>query len=80
MSLSSIKTHYSLIPLFAVFGVAMGIVVTYIYRLGALTTDINWSKRQEPFDYYKDRQFKFISTNAKPGSDAVCQAPNYKED
>ena len=81
MTVGSIKTHYSLIPLYGVMGVAMAVVVAYVWRLATLTTDINWSKKEEPYNYYRDKRFQLLSS---PGTreldfNTACKAPNYKD-
>ena len=55
--------------------VAMGIVFAYIGRLASKTTDVNWSKNRECWNYYSDKEFKFITTNEKG---LKTQAPDYK--
>ena len=69
------KTHYSLIPLWGVMAVAMSVVVLYIGRLAIKTTDVNWSKNHETWNYYSDKEFKLITTNEKG---KTTQAPDYR--
>ena len=66
MSSASLKHHYSLVPLFVVIGAAMGFVVFYVARLATRSTDVNWAKKKEPWDEWKDKEFKFI--NQTPGA------------
>merc|ERR1711862_916229 len=52
MDLKSIKHHTALVPLFAIMGLGMTWVTYYCFRLASSTTDVNWSKRHEPQEYY----------------------------
>merc|ERR1712226_504788 len=55
-----IKVHYSLIPLWGVMGVATVVVIAYIGRL-MTNRDVNWFKREEPWNYYSDKRWKLSS-------------------
>ena len=81
-----IKHHYSLIPLWGVMGVATVIVIAYIGRL-MTNRDVNWFKREEPWNYYSDKRWKLMqSIEGNPTvhkaefNNHQCQAPKYKEE
>merc|ERR1712110_411119 len=71
---ASLKSHYSLIPLWVVMGVATAIVVGYLGKL-ATNKDTNWVKTAEPMEHYRERSFKMIQISE---GGAKCQAPDYK--
>jgi NADH dehydrogenase (ubiquinone) 1 alpha subcomplex subunit 4 len=79
MSLKSLKKHTALQPLFVIMGLGMTFVVAYCIRLASRTTDVAWRKQAEPYDFYRDKQFKFMNIANRDFSTA-CQAPKYKED
>merc|ERR1712110_512348 len=81
-----IKVHYSLIPLWGVMGVATVVVIAYLGRL-ATNRDVNWFKREEPWNYYSDKRWKLMQS--PEGNPTVhktefdkhqCQAPKYKDE
>merc|ERR1712066_74224 len=81
-----IKHHYSLIPLWGVMGVATVIVIAYIGRL-MTNRDVNWFKREEPWNYYSDKRWKLMqSPEGNPTvhktefNNPQCQAPKYKDE
>ena len=81
-----IKVHYSLIPLWGVMGVATFVVIAYIGRL-ATNRDVNWFKREEPWNYYSDKRWKLMqSPEGNPTvhktefNNHQCQAPKYKDE
>merc|ERR1712038_2144014 len=61
----SLKPHSGLYPLF-IMGAGMTFVTAYIIRLSTKTTDIQWRRNPEAFDYYKDKNFKFFSPGPLP--------------
>lgn len=77
LTMASIKTHYSLVPLYASLGFAMSVVVLYCIRLATKPTDLSWTKEHEPWEYYRHREFKFINPT-KVDHSTACQAPDYK--
>ena len=63
---------------------AMSVVVLYLYRLAVKGSDVNWSKGEEPWDYYRHRQFKIVQSpdpgfSPQPDHATACQAPKYKD-
>ena len=79
MSIKSLKKHMALQPLFVIMGLGMTFVVAYCIRLATRSTDVNWRKQDQPYDYYRDKQFKFMNIANRDFSQA-CQAPKYQED
>ena len=66
-------------------GVATVIVVAYIGRL-MTNRDVNWFKREEPWNYYSDKRWKLMqSIEGNPTvhktefTQHQCQAPKYKD-
>ncbi|XP_050432120.1 cytochrome c oxidase subunit NDUFA4 [Adelges cooleyi] len=76
MTLESLKKHKSLIPLFACLGVGMAGAVFYLGRLALRNPEVTWhpKKNQEPWEEYKQKQYKFYSTSKEP---PVSPAPKY---
>ena len=63
MTADSLKHHTALQPLFMIMGLGMAFVGAYILRLATKTTDVNWTKQDQPYEYYRNRRFKFIDPN-----------------
>jgi NADH dehydrogenase (ubiquinone) 1 alpha subcomplex subunit 4 len=74
LTLASVKTHYSLLPLYASLGFAMTCVVLYCFRLATKPTDVSWRKEHEPWEHYRHQHIKIV--NPTKGTD--CIAPEYK--
>ena len=79
MSLAGLKKHSSLVPLFVIMGAGMTFVAAYCMRLATKTTDVNWSKNEEPWNYYKSKQFKFFNPKGIDYSKYGKDFPNYKD-
>ncbi|XP_012231940.1 cytochrome c oxidase subunit NDUFA4 [Linepithema humile] len=63
LSLSSLRKHPPLIPLFVCIGVGGAAAFFYTLRLATRNPDVSWTNKKEaqPWDYYKDKQYKFYS-------------------
>merc|ERR1712018_583121 len=70
----SLKSHYSLIPLWVVMGFATAVVVAYLGKL-ATNKDTNWVKAESPMEHYRERTFKLVTISE---GGAKCQAPDYR--
>ena len=79
MDLKSMKHHTALIPLFAIMGLGMTWVTYYCFRLASSTTDVNWSKKHEPQEYYRNKQFKFFNPSGIDYAKDGCKAPIYRD-
>ena len=79
MTWSSLKHHVALWPLFIIMGGGMTFVAAYIGRLASKTTDVNWTKQDEPWNYYKNKQFKFLNATGIDYSKAGNEIPSYKD-
>ncbi|EFN88123.1 NADH dehydrogenase [ubiquinone] 1 alpha subcomplex subunit 4 [Harpegnathos saltator] len=77
-SLSSMKKHPALIPLYVCIGVGGFIATFYTLRLAFRSPDVSWfnKKEAEPWNSYKDKQYKFISP-VRDYSKEKSQAPEY---
>ncbi|XP_043504221.1 cytochrome c oxidase subunit NDUFA4 [Polistes fuscatus] len=64
LTLSSLKKNYPLIPLFVALGVGIAGATFYSLRLALRNPDVTWSlkKNPEPWQEYRDKQYKFYST------------------
>ena len=77
LTVASLKTHYSLLPLYGALGFAMTVMVLYCIRLATKPTDISWKKDHEPWEYYRHREFKLVNPT-KIDHSTACKAPDYK--
>ena len=76
MTIESPKRHYSLLPLFGALSFAVVVPILYCYRLATKSVEVNWSKRKEIWNDYRDgREYKIVNlTPSKP-----CVAPIYDD-
>ena len=51
----------SLGPLFVVLGGGVTLVVAYAVRLATKSTDVQWTRNPEGFNYYKDKNAKLLN-------------------
>ncbi len=79
MTVKSLKHHIALQPLFVIIGAGLIFVSAYVVRLATKTTDINWMKKEEPYEYYRKRQFKFLNPHGIDYEKAGSQIPVYKD-
>ena len=63
MTLKGLKTEWSLLPLFGVITVAMSGVVWYCWRLAFRNEVVNWTKVEEPWNKFADKEFKIFKVN-----------------
>ncbi|XP_023944399.1 cytochrome c oxidase subunit NDUFA4 [Bicyclus anynana] len=65
LTIKSLKKHKALIPLYVCVGLGCGMAVLYTLRLATRNPDVSWNKRTnpEPWQEYKDKQYKFYSPN-----------------
>nr|BAN20429.1 NADH:ubiquinone dehydrogenase, putative [Riptortus pedestris] len=65
LSLSSLRKHRALIPLFACVGIGCVGCAFYVARLAIRNPEVAWNKKgdQEPWQEYQDKQYKFYSPN-----------------
>ncbi|XP_018334674.1 cytochrome c oxidase subunit NDUFA4 [Agrilus planipennis] len=65
MSLSSLKKHKALIPLYACVGVGCAGAVFYTLRLALRNPDVGWVNKSERLsnEAYAAKQYKFYSPN-----------------
>ncbi|KAA1412537.1 hypothetical protein F0U44_22590, partial [Nocardioides humilatus] len=63
LSLSSLKKHKALIPLYVCVGIGCGGAVFYTLRLALRNPDVSWNKKTnpEPWEAYRNKQYKFYS-------------------
>ena len=78
MSIASLKHHVALTPLFAIMGAGIVFVCSYCVRLASSTTDVNWSKKHEPYEAYRNKKFKFLNPSGVDYSNST-QAPKYRD-
>jgi len=79
LTVKSLKTHYSLIPLFVIMGAGMAFVGAFIIRLAVYSPDSNWRKAgfDEVTNYYENKRFVFFNPR---GVDVEAnKIPKYKE-
>ncbi|XP_018314441.1 cytochrome c oxidase subunit NDUFA4 [Mycetomoellerius zeteki] len=78
MSLTSVKKHPALLPLYFCLGLGACGAAYYVYRLAAHSPDVSWlnKKESEPWNAYKTKQYKFYATKDEISS-AKSSAPEY---
>ncbi|XP_077286318.1 NADH dehydrogenase (ubiquinone) MLRQ subunit [Arctopsyche grandis] len=77
-SVSGMKQHPSLIPLFAFVGFGCAVAGLYTLRLASRSPDVSWNRQTnpEPFQEYKQKQYKLYNA----GNDDVTvksEAPKF---
>ncbi|XP_072756681.1 cytochrome c oxidase subunit NDUFA4 [Anoplolepis gracilipes] len=62
-SMGSLKKHPALIPLYFCIGLGGLGAFYYTLRLALRNPDVSWTnkKEAEPWNYYKDKQYKFYA-------------------
>ncbi|CAB3226808.1 unnamed protein product [Arctia plantaginis] len=65
LSIESLKKHKALIPLYVCVGVGCAGAMFYLGRLATRNPDVTWNRKTnpEPWQEYKDKQYKFYSPN-----------------
>ncbi|XP_018366715.1 PREDICTED: cytochrome c oxidase subunit NDUFA4 [Trachymyrmex cornetzi] len=78
LSFTSMMKHPALLPLYFCVGLGGCGAAFYIFRLAARNPDVSWlnKKESEPWNYYKNKQYKFYATNDEI-KNAKSQAPEY---
>jgi len=83
LTMSSLRHHVALQPLFIIMGVGMTFVALYVGRLASKTTDVNWTKKtmEDQVGYYENRQFKWFNPRGVDYSNISDQrnAPKYMD-
>uniref|UniRef100_A0A336N6T2 CSON007821 protein n=1 Tax=Culicoides sonorensis TaxID=179676 RepID=A0A336N6T2_CULSO len=79
-SLSSLKKHPALIPLYVCVGAGCLMSALYVLRLATRNPDVTWSRKNnpEPNEEYRNKQYKFYSPNVDY-SKLESPAPKYKD-
>ncbi|XP_024886024.1 NADH dehydrogenase (ubiquinone) MLRQ subunit [Temnothorax americanus] len=77
-SLGSIKKNPALLPLYFCIGLGGLGAFLYTLRLATRSPDVSWlnKKEAEPWNYYKDKQYKFYATKDEY-SKSKSPAPEY---
>ncbi len=57
MTLSSLKHHSALIPLFVIMGAGMAMVVAFSVRSITKTYDVSWKKEEDPYQVILNTAF-----------------------
>ncbi len=57
MTLSSLKHHSALIPLFVIMGAGMAMVVAFSVRSITKTYDVSWKKEEDPYQVIWNASF-----------------------
>ncbi|KAM0735449.1 Cytochrome c oxidase subunit NDUFA4 [Formica fusca] len=62
-SLTSLKKHPALLPLYFCIGLGGAMAVFYTLRLAVRSPDVSWAnkKESEPWNEYKEKQYKFYA-------------------
>ncbi|KAI4459301.1 nadh-ubiquinone oxidoreductase mlrq subunit [Holotrichia oblita] len=65
MSMSSLKKHKALIPLYVCVGIGCVMAVGYTARLAFRNPDVAWNRRPDQIsnEEYREKQYKFYSPN-----------------
>ncbi len=66
MTLSSLKHHSALIPLFVIMGAGMAMVVAFSVRSITKTYDVSWKKEEDPYQVILIPHFAY--PQSKPSS------------
>ncbi|CAL1677594.1 unnamed protein product [Lasius platythorax] len=77
-SFTSLKKHPALMPLYFCIGLGGAMAFVYTLRLALRNPDVSWSnkKEAEPWNYYKDKQYKFYAPQTDY-KDLKSPAPEY---
>ncbi|CAG9787528.1 unnamed protein product [Diatraea saccharalis] len=78
LSLQSLKKHKALIPLYVCTALGCGGAVFYLARLALRSPDVSWNKKTnpEPWEEYRNKQYKFYSPNIDPAKEG-SPAPKF---
>jgi len=67
-TLTTLKHHYALTPLFVIMGAGVTMVLSMIVRAARKQTDVNWVKSKETdytVNHYRAKQYQFINPSGK---------------
>ncbi|EDW33896.1 GL21962 [Drosophila persimilis] len=80
LGLQSLKKNPALIPLYVCVAAGAIGAVYYMGRLATRNPDVTWNRstNPEPWQEYKDKQYKFYSP-VRDYSKTKSAAPNYEE-
>ncbi|XP_032681255.1 cytochrome c oxidase subunit NDUFA4 [Odontomachus brunneus] len=78
LSLSSMKKHPALIPLYVCIACGGALAAFYTLRLATRSPDVSWfnKKEAEPWNDYSTKQYKFLSP-VRDYSKEKSPAPEY---
>ena len=79
LTIKDLKHHYALVPLAVTMVGGMAMVCAYVVRLAFFNTDVSWTKTQEPYQAFKNKQFKFLNPSGLDYQKAGEAIPNYKD-
>ncbi|XP_015927087.1 cytochrome c oxidase subunit NDUFA4 [Parasteatoda tepidariorum] len=65
---SSLKKHYSLIPLFVILGGGCALSAAYLARLAFKNPEVSWrrSANPEPYQEYAEKRYKLLHIKEEP--------------
>ncbi|GFV51493.1 uncharacterized protein TNCV_2907961 [Trichonephila clavipes] len=68
LTISSLKKHYSLIPLFVILGGGMLLSAGYLARLAFKNPEVSWRKKSnpEPWQEYSEKRYKLFHIKEEP--------------
>ncbi|KAF2354323.1 NADH-ubiquinone reductase complex 1 MLRQ subunit [Trinorchestia longiramus] len=76
---SSLKKHPALIPLYVCLGVGVAMAAFYTFRLAVKNPDVQWNKKKDPNEEYRNKQYKFYNQHID-WSTYQNPAPRYTDD
>ncbi|XP_055315045.1 cytochrome c oxidase subunit NDUFA4 [Sitodiplosis mosellana] len=79
-SIATLKKHPALIPLVVIIGIGGGLAGGILWRLATQSPDVTWNRsgNPEPWEKYRNKQYKFYSPNIDY-SKLECPAPDYRK-
>ena len=75
-SWSGMREHYALQPLAALMIMTLAGVAAYILRMAVFYPDYNFGKKHDPYNYYRERQQKFINMGGVDYKEAGKRIPD----
>ena len=76
LTIKDLKHHYALVPLAVTMAGGLTMVVAYVIRLAFFNTDVSWTKTPEPYNEFRNKQFKFLNPSGLHHGLAI---PTYKD-
>ncbi|EZA48285.1 hypothetical protein DMN91_003266 [Ooceraea biroi] len=79
LNLSSLKKNPALVPLYFCMGLGGAAAALYLLRLALRSPDVSWrnKKEAEPWNDYKDKQYKFYTTKSWDENAPKTKPPEY---